>query len=78
MFALYFTRYSWLSYSPGYKTALAINQRWLWRPTQTQEINMERNTVILFTRFGMGDGPAELQQILAAKYLSLLLESGDL
>jgi sulfur relay (sulfurtransferase) complex TusBCD TusD component (DsrE family) len=36
------------------------------------------DTVILFTRFGMGAGPAALQQSLAGKYLALLLESGDL
>lgn len=35
-------------------------------------------TVILFTRFGLGDGPAGLQQALAVKFLALLLESGDL
>ncbi|BCY16178.1 MAG: hypothetical protein GYA12_12280 [Chloroflexi bacterium] len=37
-----------------------------------------KSTVLLFTRNGMGDGPAELQQILAEKYLSLTLDSGNL
>ena len=36
------------------------------------------DTVILFTSYGMGDGPPALQQSLAGKFLSLLLESGDL
>jgi sulfur relay (sulfurtransferase) complex TusBCD TusD component (DsrE family) len=36
------------------------------------------STVLLFTRNGMGEGPAELQQILAEKYLSLTLASGSL
>lgn len=39
---------------------------------------MRTSDVILFTRYGMGDGPAELQQNLALKYLSLTLESGIL
>ncbi|MBE0699390.1 MAG: DsrE family protein [Anaerolineaceae bacterium] len=39
---------------------------------------MKTNDVILFTRFGLGDGPAALQQSLAVKYLALLLESGEL
>jgi sulfur relay (sulfurtransferase) complex TusBCD TusD component (DsrE family) len=39
---------------------------------------MQRDTVILFTRFGMGHGPESLQQTLALKYLSLTLQSGDL
>ena len=30
------------------------------------------NTMIVFTRFGMGDAPAELQQKLAGIFLSLL------
>ena len=30
------------------------------------------NTILLFTRNGMGDAPAELQQRLAVKFLSLL------
>jgi sulfur relay (sulfurtransferase) complex TusBCD TusD component (DsrE family) len=36
------------------------------------------NTVYLFTRFGLGEGPAELQQMLVTKFLSLTLESGRL
>lgn len=39
---------------------------------------MERDTVLLFTRFGMGEAPEDLQSTLATKYLSLLLESGNL
>ncbi len=34
------------------------------------------NAVLLFTRNGMGDAPAELQQRLAVKFLSLLADSG--
>jgi len=34
------------------------------------------NTVLLFTRNGMGDAPAELQQRLTVKFLSLLADSG--
>jgi len=32
----------------------------------------QSKTVVLFTRFGMGDAPAELQQKLAGVFLSLL------
>ena len=32
--------------------------------------------VFLFTRNGMGEAPAELQQVLAKKFLTLVLESG--
>ncbi len=39
---------------------------------------MTKSTVLLFSRNGMGDGPAELRQILADKYLSLTLASGEL
>lgn len=38
----------------------------------------ERNTVLTFTRNGMGHADAELQQNLVVKYLKLTLESGDL
>jgi sulfur relay (sulfurtransferase) complex TusBCD TusD component (DsrE family) len=38
---------------------------------------VNNSTIVVFTRNGMGDGPASLQQILAAKYLSLTLESGN-
>ncbi|MDA0236103.1 MAG: DsrE family protein [Proteobacteria bacterium] len=34
------------------------------------------NAVLLFTRNGMGDAPAELQKGLAVKFLSLLADSG--
>jgi hypothetical protein len=39
---------------------------------------MDQDYIILFTRCGMGDGPAELQKMLAVKFLSLTLESGHL
>jgi sulfur relay (sulfurtransferase) complex TusBCD TusD component (DsrE family) len=34
--------------------------------------------VFLFTRNGMGEAPAELQQMLAKKFLALVLESGQI
>jgi sulfur relay (sulfurtransferase) complex TusBCD TusD component (DsrE family) len=39
---------------------------------------MTKSTVLLFTRNGMGEGPADLQQILAEKFFSLTLASGNL
>ncbi len=39
---------------------------------------MESDTVILFTRYGMGHGPTTLQHALVKKYLALTLESGEL
>jgi sulfur relay (sulfurtransferase) complex TusBCD TusD component (DsrE family) len=39
---------------------------------------MFQSTVIIFTRNGMGEGPAELQQILAEKYLTLTIQSNIL
>lgn len=33
---------------------------------------MNKNTMVLFSRFGMGDAPAELQQKLAGIFLNLL------
>lgn len=33
---------------------------------------MPSNTLVIFTRFGMGDAPAELQKKLAATFLALL------
>jgi len=39
---------------------------------------MASDTVMVFTRFGLGSGPDELQKLLAGKFLSLLNESGDL
>ncbi len=36
------------------------------------------DTVWLFTRYGLGEGPAELQQQLVVKYLTLALEAGEL
>jgi len=39
---------------------------------------MNEETVLLFTRNGMGDAPEELQQMLTGKFLSLLLESGHI
>jgi intracellular sulfur oxidation DsrE/DsrF family protein len=41
-------------------------------------VKMSKSMVVLFTRNGMGEGPAELQQILTEKYLTLTLESNDL
>lgn len=37
-----------------------------------------RNTVLLFSRFGLGHASGELPLKLAAKYLSLTLDSGEL
>ncbi len=39
---------------------------------------MRTDSVYLFTRNGLGDGPAALQQTLAKKFLALTLESGQL
>jgi selenium metabolism protein YedF len=39
---------------------------------------MDSNTVLLFTRNGFGQAPEELQQQLASKFLSLILQSGQL
>lgn len=39
---------------------------------------MESDSVLLFTRNGLGDAPAELQQTLVGKFLSLTLDSGKL
>ncbi len=39
---------------------------------------MDRDTVLLFTRYGMGHGPEDLQKTLAVKFLTLTLESGKL
>ena len=39
---------------------------------------MDSHTVLLFTRYGMGDAPAELQALLAGKFLSLIDEAGVL
>ncbi len=33
---------------------------------------MDNKTVLVFTRFGMGEAPAELQQLLSGKFLALL------
>jgi len=38
----------------------------------------ERDTVLLFTRNGMGHSPEELQLTLVNKFFKLTLESGDL
>jgi len=38
----------------------------------------DRNTVLIFTRNGMGHAPEELQAKLAVKFLTLTYESGDL
>lgn len=39
---------------------------------------MAENEVIVFSRFGMGDAPPELQLILVQKLLSLWIQSGNL
>ncbi len=39
---------------------------------------MDRDTVLLFTRAGVGHAPRELQETLARKFLGLLLEGGQL
>ncbi|MEI8131267.1 MAG: DsrE family protein [Leptolinea sp.] len=39
---------------------------------------MNQFTVLLFTRFGLGEGPSVLQQSLAEKFLSLTLLSNEL
>lgn len=39
---------------------------------------MKTNTVFVFSRLGMGNGPEELQKMLARKFLSLTLESEQL
>lgn len=39
---------------------------------------MNQDYIILFTRYGLGDGPADLQKNLASKFLSLTIESGHL
>lgn len=36
---------------------------------------MNNQTVLIFTRFGMGDAPTDLQGRLAQKFLTLILES---
>jgi sulfur relay (sulfurtransferase) complex TusBCD TusD component (DsrE family) len=46
--------------------------------TKLRGKSMKPSTVLLFTRNGLGEGPAELQQTLAEKYLSLTLASNDL
>jgi sulfur relay (sulfurtransferase) complex TusBCD TusD component (DsrE family) len=33
---------------------------------------LDRNTILVFTRYGLGDAPSELQQRLAGKFLSLI------
>jgi len=39
---------------------------------------MDSDTVLVLSRFGMGDGPAELQQLLIDKFLRLLGDAGTL
>lgn len=39
---------------------------------------MRNDSVLLFTRNGLGDAPQPLQHALAVKYLTLTLESGQL
>ncbi|NTU64476.1 MAG: hypothetical protein HGB05_14030 [Chloroflexi bacterium] len=39
---------------------------------------MDNTTILIFTRNGLGDAPAELQQKLAAKFLQLNLDANTL
>ena len=39
---------------------------------------MAKDTILIFTRAGMGEAPAELQMNLAVKFLTLLLANHDL
>jgi len=39
---------------------------------------MKTDTVLLFSRYGMGHGPEDLQKNLAVKFLALTLESGQI
>ena len=39
---------------------------------------MLKDTILLFTRTGMGESPAELQMNLAVKFLTLLYTNGNL
>lgn len=39
---------------------------------------MNDNTILVFTRNGLGDAPAELQQKLAVKFLQLTLDANTL
>jgi len=39
---------------------------------------MDNRTILVFTRNGLGEGPAELQQKLAVKFLQLNLDAGTL
>lgn len=39
---------------------------------------MKQEYVVLFTHFGLGDAPGDLQKMLVSKFLGLMLESGEL
>ena len=39
---------------------------------------MDGNTALLFTRYGLGHAPEDLQLTLASKFLALTLETGQL
>ena len=39
---------------------------------------MDQNTVLLFTRYGLGEAPEELQLTLAQKFLTLVLQGDTL
>jgi len=43
-----------------------------------RSMTINRDLVYSFTRFGMGEGPQELQRVLAGKLLTLTLDSGIL
>jgi sulfur relay (sulfurtransferase) complex TusBCD TusD component (DsrE family) len=38
---------------------------------------MKKSSIILFTRNGLGEGPGELQALLAVKFLGLLFQSNQ-
>jgi hypothetical protein len=42
----------------------------------TKEITMKDHSVVLFTRYGMGQAEGELPLLLVGKYLTLTIESG--
>ena len=53
-------------------TGTRLTQAKHWRP------HLADDTVLLFTRDGLGEGPHELQQLLAQKFLGLFNETEDL
>jgi sulfur relay (sulfurtransferase) complex TusBCD TusD component (DsrE family) len=43
-----------------------------------RKINMDQNTVLLFTHYGLGDAPEDLRLTLVVKFLTLLQEADTL